>query len=359
MLHKIKTDMIRHLFTLFFVLCTGLSFINAQGHFPTSSIGYAPPTGSHNQAYTIAPNGRQSSLNLDNATSDIPANAEADIYTTFLFDTSGKNVYIQYTTDNSIPTKANGNTISASFSHYNDPDRWWLGSIPSIGLVGVNVRYVIYISDSDLSSGFARVSDLGYQTSWTEGDTNGFGYITQAVLPVELSSFSATTEKDKVILNWQTAQEINNDYFQIERKTANNQSWQVIGKESGAGNSDTNIRYDFTDEKPASGINFYRLKQIDFDGQFEYSAMVSVEMRDIVSIDIFPNPTAAELTIVTPADFTNGKIHLYDATGKILISRYVNERNYLNLSNLNTGIYFFRLLDKNGNVVAEDKVRKL
>ena len=108
-----------------------------------------------------------------------------------------------------------------------------------------------------------------------------------------------------------------------------------------------------------NGTNFYRLKQIDFDGQFEYSEMVSAEIRKTISIDIFPNPTASNLTIVAPDDFTNGEIQLYDASGKLVISTAINERNYLNLSDLNSGIYFFRLLNENGNVVAEDKVRKL
>lgn len=160
------------------------------------------------------------------------------------------------------------------------------------------------------------------------------------VLPVELSSFSATPNKNQVELNWQTAQEINNDYFQIERKTANSHAWKVIGKKQGAGDSDSEIQYNFFDTKPANGINFYRLKQIDFDGQFEYSEMVNVQIRTTISIEIFPNPTVSELTIVTPVDFLKGEIHLYDATGKMIISTTVRERNYLNLSSLNSGIYF-------------------
>ncbi|MGK0364529.1 MAG: hypothetical protein ACI85O_001586 [Saprospiraceae bacterium] len=178
-------------------------------------------------------------------------------------------------------------------------------------------------------------------------------------LPVELTSFTAKPNKNKVDLSWQTAQEINNDFFQIERKVINSQIWDTIGKKQGAGDSDEEIRYNFTDTKPVNGINFYRLKQTDFDGQFEYSEMVSAEIRNAISIDIFPNPTASELTIITPLDFTEGEIRLFDTSGRLVISTSVNERNYLNLSDLSSGIYFFRLLDKNGNVVAEDKVRKL
>jgi len=179
------------------------------------------------------------------------------------------------------------------------------------------------------------------------------------ILPVELSSFSAISDKNQVTLHWQTAQEINNDYFQIERKTTQSQTWAPIGKILGEGNSETTIRYSFTDTKPVNGLNYYRLKQIDYDGQFEYSEMVSVEIKNTISIDVFPNPTAAELTIVAPADFTKGEIRLYNTSGKMLISKTINNRNYLNLSDLNSGIYFFRLLDENGNVVAENRVRKL
>ena len=179
------------------------------------------------------------------------------------------------------------------------------------------------------------------------------------LLPVDLTSFSAKSEKNQITLNWQTAQEINNDFFQIERKTTQSREWETIGQELGKGNSEITVDYAFIDKRPANGINYYRLKQIDFDGQFEYSEMVSAEIRTTISIDIFPNPTASELTIVAPNDFTQGEIRLFDAMGRMVISSSINERNYLNLSNLNSGIYFFKLLDENGNMVAEDKLRKL
>ena len=275
--------------------------------------------------------------------------------------------------------KNGGSNVTGAFLYY----RVYKQTDPASSFIELNLPY-----DSDIGTGgdqkwdetAAAIDVLALATAgngdyflevyWkiatSVGDrydsNNGANYkasFSVNILPVELTSFSASTDKNQVQLNWQTAQEINNDYFQIERKTTQSREWEVIGKEQGRGNSDTTVDYGFTDAKPANGVNYYRLKQTDFDGQFEYSEMVSAEMRTTISIDIFPNPTSSELTIVTPTDFTDGEIYLFDIMGRMVISISANERNRLNLSDLNSGIYFFRLLDENGNVVAEDKVRKL
>ncbi len=274
--------------------------------------------------------------------------------------------------------KNNGSDVTGAFMHY----RVYKQTDPAPAFIQLALPFDADLGNGDqkwaetnaavdiLALATAGNGDYFLEVYWritTNGgdifdSDNGANYkasFSVNILPVDLTSFSANSEKNQVTLNWQTAQEINNDFFQIERKTIQNQEWEIIGKEQGEGNSEITVRYSFTDTKPANGLNYYRLKQTDFDGQFEYSEMVSVEIRNTISIDVFPNPTASELTIVTPNDFTKGEIRLFDAMGKMVLSNSINERNYLNLNDLNSGIYFFKVLDENGNIVAEDKVRKL
>ena len=274
--------------------------------------------------------------------------------------------------------KNGGSDVTGAFIHY----RVYKQTDPAPAFTELNLPFADDLGNGDqkwaqtnagvdiLALATAGNGDYFLEVYWritTNGNDifdsdNGANYkapFTVNILPVDLTSFTANANKNTVDLNWQTAQEINNDFFQIERRTDQSQNWKVIGKEQGEGNSETTVYYTFTDTKPANGINYYRLKQTDFDGQFEYSEMVRAEIRNTILIDIFPNPTASNLTVVAPNNFTRGQIRLFDAMGRMVLSSSINERNYLNLSDLNSGIYFFRLLDENGNVVAEDKVRKL
>ncbi|MGB0887144.1 MAG: LamG-like jellyroll fold domain-containing protein [Vicingaceae bacterium] len=111
-------------------------------------------------------------------------------------------------------------------------------------------------------------------------------------LPISLTSFNATLNKDIVVLNWATSTEINNDFF-IVQKSKNGFDWKDVLTVSGAGNSSHTINYTQIDKKPHIGVSYYRLKQTDFDSQFSYSDIVSInyQLEDIKgTMSIFPNP---------------------------------------------------------------------
>jgi hypothetical protein len=97
------------------------------------------------------------------------------------------------------------------------------------------------------------------------------------ILPITLLSFSAKAEKGKVRTEWITASETNNDYFTIER-SKDGRDWEKIGTVDGAGNSTSELTYRFADERPYSGISYYRLRQTDFDGESSLSEVRSVEI---------------------------------------------------------------------------------
>jgi len=119
------------------------------------------------------------------------------------------------------------------------------------------------------------------------------------VLPVELISFSAKESEGKVILNWSTTAETDNEKYEIEHSPSGKE-FEKIGEIAGAGTSLETAQYSFKHKEPAPGQNYYRLKQIDFDGHFEYSPIVSavIENEGLNIGTFFPNPS------------TNGEIQL-------------------------------------------------
>jgi hypothetical protein len=99
--------------------------------------------------------------------------------------------------------------------------------------------------------------------------------IIDGFLPISLLSFEVKELKGKIQINWSTATEINNDYFTLER-SIDGSNWEILAYVDGAGNSNQRLNYEYIDDYPYHGISYYRLKQTDFDGKFEYFAPVAV-----------------------------------------------------------------------------------
>jgi hypothetical protein len=177
-------------------------------------------------------------------------------------------------------------------------------------------------------------------------------------LPIELTSFTATTQYGKVILNWSTATEINNLGFEIERKTIgreNNGEWMLVGFREGYGTTTEPRDYSFIDEINgiAAASFVYRLKQIDFDGSFEYSDEVFVESlapTDFVLMQNYPNPFNPLTKIIfgVPVKL-RVSLKIFNSIGE-QVAQLVNEikpagRYEVDFSatKLPSGVYFYRL----------------
>lgn len=109
------------------------------------------------------------------------------------------------------------------------------------------------------------------------------------LLPIELTAFVGNTSGADNVLEWATASEINNDYFILEH-SINAENFLEIGKIEGAGNSESPMNYLFTDDNPYIGTTYYRLKQVDYDGNFKYSEIINVENITTNYFIITPNP---------------------------------------------------------------------
>jgi len=127
------------------------------------------------------------------------------------------------------------------------------------------------------------------------------------ILPVELTNFQAQSKGADVLLEWQTASETNNLGFEIEN-SIDGETWNYLEFIRGAGNESIQQSYRYIDEDPENGTNYYRLKQNDFDGIFDYSKVVSVSFRDETKeIKVSPNPIKfGKLTVILPFNLDGG-----------------------------------------------------
>ena len=185
-------------------------------------------------------------------------------------------------------------------------------------------------------------------------------------LPVELAAFTAELNKRDVKLNWSTSTETNNAGFDVERKSADGQ-WTKITNINGSGTTNSIKNYSYNDKNLATGKYEYRLKQIDFNGQFTYfnlSSEVNVGLPTKFELSQnYPNPfnPSTKINYDLPVD---GKVSiiLYDITGKE-VSKLVNEvktAGYytvaFNASNLASGMYFYRIIaEGNGKNFVDTK----
>ena len=170
-------------------------------------------------------------------------------------------------------------------------------------------------------------------------------------LPVELTSFAAVTDNRNVTLNWSTATELNNSGFQIERSSGS--EFQSVGFIAGHGTTTEVQNYSFVDQNVVAGNYSYRLKQIDFNGNFEYSDVVEVEVLGVKEFTLgqnYPNPFNPSTSInFSLAVDSKVSLRIFDVLGQE-VATLVNgqlaagsQRVSFDASSLNSGVYFYRI----------------
>ncbi|MBX7044792.1 MAG: fibronectin type III domain-containing protein [Ignavibacteria bacterium] len=188
-------------------------------------------------------------------------------------------------------------------------------------------------------------------------DTPGFSSFAMSddgLLPVELAGFTSSVNKNSVTLNWRTVSEQNNSGFDIERKKENSNEWIKAGNVQGMGTTNSENNYRFEDKNVASGKYYYRLKQIDYNGSYEYHNLTNfVQVGIPAKWDLsqnYPNPfnPSTKINFDIPKE-SFVKISVYDVTGR-LVADIVNERKdagyytvEFNASALSSSIYFYRI----------------
>ena len=187
-------------------------------------------------------------------------------------------------------------------------------------------------------------------------------------VPVELTSFAASIIGTDINLSWITATEINNQGFEIERSNDQN-AWEKIGFVEGNGTTTEMKYYSFSDTKLETGKYFYRLKQIDFDGTYEYSSIVEAEVTiplEYALAQNYPNPfnPSTKINFSLAAD-SKVVLKIYDLLGQevtTLVDGELIAGNHeltFNGIGLNSGVYFYRINAEGVNGKSFTSVKKM
>ncbi len=169
------------------------------------------------------------------------------------------------------------------------------------------------------------------------------------LLPVELMSFEADPGNTSILLSWLTATEQNNDYMAVER-SADGIKFEELGRVKGAGTTEAPQEYRFVDDDPIRGLNYYRLRQVDFDGAFEYHKTISVLFESKsggLGVQAWPNPAQASLQARwSPEAGLPTSLRVFDVAGRLLAEHHIAagvDSYEILLNALQAGLYFLQM----------------
>ena len=248
------------------------------------------------------------------------------------------------------------------------------GSFTSVN--GETHKYVAIINSSSATPLSSFAPNLGSGVKAVNGGSGGvlvggtftnndnspqpnLAFFSESALPVELVAFTGYSVSDGVVLSWQTATEINNYGFEIQRAVKGDE-FETIGFVEGAGNSNSPKKYSFTDNTVESGKYSYRLKQIDLNGNYEFSKTIEINVSSLEKFELsqnYPNPfnPTTNITYVIAGGATrqaNGlavQLKVYDALGRevaTLVNKKQKPGKYsvkFNAKELPSGVYFYTL----------------
>ncbi|MEM8908856.1 MAG: DUF4832 domain-containing protein, partial [Bacteroidota bacterium] len=200
-------------------------------------------------------------------------------------------------------------------------------------------RYSIQLANSGVWEGETGYNSLQHQV-----------LIHPLALPVEwLTHPWCRVKNNSIVVNWVVGQQINNDRFEIEY-ASNGIDFSKVGEVKGDGTNPETKSFEFVHTNPVHGRNYYRIKQVDFDGQYSYSRLASIWFDDKIT-RVFPNPVQNELNIIANAD---QDIEIYNLLGQLLKRRKINQgSNRLSLADLPRGIYYYKMEGTSGKFQKE------
>ncbi len=214
------------------------------------------------------------------------------------------------------------------------------------------------ISLLEASSVFGRVLSRQGAIDLHNNDVNNI-CSSNPPLPIELISFNASCNNQNVDLKWSTSSETNNDYFSIEH-CSDAINWEVAGIVDGMGISNILVNYSFTDINPHDNDSYYRLKQTDFDGNFKYYSLISLENcgGTLNAVNIYPNPTNGVFSLLLEESKSEVQsISIYNTLGMNIYHSF-NYQPIIDLSNQKNGIYFLHVNLPSGTIIKKLIIKK-
>jgi Zn-dependent metalloprotease len=213
----------------------------------------------------------------------------------------------------------------------------------SAGSIGPENTAATSFAEVQVSSAFN--TDLAYTSTFNSG-FSGFGLSNAppaGSLPVTLIELTGERTPEGNLLKWRTASETDNDHFIIE-KTYDGRVFEEIGKVTGRGTTTITTSYRFTDPLVNLNTAYYRLKQVDVDGTFAYSRIISISSDEKPEVKFFPNPVQSDLVVQMPEKgFKSYEVKVIDTRGRAVISTQKAKRNdgtlTLDMQKLPSGVY--------------------
>jgi hypothetical protein len=223
------------------------------------------------------------------------------------------------------------------------------------GYVPVTGDEITVVKSTGAVTGRFAAANIAIPSGWTvKYDYPATGDVTLTyvqILPVELVSFKAVNKGVSNLLTWETASEITNAGFEIQRKGEQGE-WVVLGFVKGNGAPSV---YNFTDNNPLS-ISYYRLRQVDHDGKSELSNIVSVIKERKLNVQMYPNPTSGRLNIQLATE-ANADITVFNLVGQVVMTNEkVTTVGEIDLSGLARGTYIVEV--KSEGVITRQKIVK-
>jgi hypothetical protein len=202
----------------------------------------------------------------------------------------------------------------------------------------------------------ANRRDETVTAEWDIFDTDpGIECVAAIPLPIQMKSFELVKKQNSNTIHFSTASETNNDFFTIER-SVDGRNFVSVGEIKGAGNSHETLSYEFIDEKPLAGINYYRIKQTDFDSKYLYSEIKSVRHISKGNLTVTPRTTEGRLQVVT--DIEDYTLEVFNASGQLVKSfTTLSADQSISIDELEAGLYFVRI--HHGSEVETVKITKI
>ncbi|MBL7924492.1 MAG: T9SS type A sorting domain-containing protein, partial [Bacteroidia bacterium] len=276
-----------------------------------------------------------------------------------------------------VSARSMGYSLPPSLGWVSDMRYYTITRTPVANLSNARVTLTYGADDFVTDPSYLRVARDNGSSTWLDhggtGTASGSGSITSSnftgfntyftlanatgginPLPVEYTRFTAAANGNQVVLDWATASETNSDYFEVER-SRDGSTFQPIGRIAAAGFSTTVRNYQFPDKKPFSGTNYYRLRQVDQNGTYEYSAVRAVHFSQQV-LNVFPNPVSNRVIHLDLPGLEDTGIQagLYDLSGKLIFNTGMPEAGVgqakIQLpSEVMAGTYLLKIRDAAGN----------
>jgi len=326
---------------------TGLNGTNSSFLFPEGNLGKYAPIAISNIASAASITAQYFKSQHTASTSSISGTATAssvEYWTMTENSGSSAGSVTLYWLDGTF----SGITTPSDLSVYFDPNT---GTWQDLGGTASGTASSGFITASASATDLA--ANPGY---YTFGDNSGIN-----PLPVSMTNFTAAYMDDQVNLNWATASEYNNAYFEIERSN-DAQNWIAIGQVPGHGTTDQYNSYTAVDNLEGvvpQGIFYYRLKQVDNNGAFQYSEIRSVNVANSSpSVSAYPNPTRNILNVNwTSSSNDNVTLRLTSMTGVSVYQQNVsgigNIQKQIDLSGFADGVYYLQIISADNKVVNQ------